>query len=357
MAGRDREIQECFQKLNSDVTALKPATAIIGHYGSGKTVALKLINEEAERAGYAIISAKIHPGFAADLAQASTEYILEEYGQGGWVLPGTHDLPVTKQSEAPTGLEGVLAAAKAQGKRVLISMDDVRPHLLDDFAQIAKFVRVARYVGERVSLVYSGLPSLFGDPANTNRAGILNDSWWIFLKEFEIGEAESVLREPFDKAGIRIEDEALAYAARVSAGHPFLVQLIGYHLWRDIERTGKGINITSVDEALTESMKDFTFSVLESSLRNLSSAAHRYLAVMARHDSPVQLSAANEQLGYDGDDLPWECIELAHRDLIHRHESGRTVFSIPYTHDYLRSPEFQYKFDYLTPDPHFLEPG
>lgn len=134
--GRALEIQECFQTPHSGETRLNPATAIVRHRGSGKTVLLNAIGKEAEYAGWAVISAKIWLGILRELNSEPIDAVLRLYGRRGWDLTDLPELSLEGISEFNGVFENLLAVAKSQGRGLSSSIDDVRPYLLDEFAQI-----------------------------------------------------------------------------------------------------------------------------------------------------------------------------------------------------------------------------
>lgn len=179
-----------------------------------------------------------------------------------------------------------------------------------------------------------------GNPENTTKVNILNDGCWIFIEELSIVDTELTLREPFKMAGFSIDEEALQYAIKASAGYPFLIQLIWYQIWWSLASRSTKAHIGVVREAIGHIMVAFNDSVIEGSLVGLNRESLNLLAVIAMFDGPVYFSTVNKEPGCLGHQLPSNCIELARRKLLHFGEAKDAVFGIPHLREYLRPSTF-----------------
>jgi hypothetical protein len=145
------------------------------------------------------------------------------------------------------------AVARSERRIVLLldEFDDleqkVRSGLLDGAVldQLRHLVQHNR----NLSLVLSG----------THRIEELGGGLWSFLLNLatyrRIGclsgeEAESVMREPLARLGIVCEDAAVTRAMRLTGGHPYFLQALGYRIVESCVASGQaGVWADSVEEA------------------------------------------------------------------------------------------------------------
>jgi len=156
-----------------------------------------------------------------------------------------------------TGVEMVREVIANSGQRIVL--------LLDEFDDIDRKVRSGRLEAavldqlrhlvqhnRNVSLVLSG----------THRLEELGGELWSFLLNLatyrRVGclgreDAEQVLREPLARLGIVCEDAAVARAVRLTGGHPYFLQLLGYRIVENcVAAADAGVWTNSVDAAADE---------------------------------------------------------------------------------------------------------
>ncbi len=134
--------------------------------------------------------------------------------------------------------------------------------LFDEFDDLDEKVRRGRLSAE----VFGYLRNLVQHSENirvvlsgTHRLEELAGDHWSFLLNLatyrRIGclqpeEAEMVLTEPFARLGIAWEEAALFRALRLTGGHPYLLQLLGYRLVEECVASGEGAaRVALVEEA------------------------------------------------------------------------------------------------------------
>jgi hypothetical protein len=139
-------------------------------------------------------------------------------------------------------------------RRIVLLLDEfddleqkVRSGLLD--GAVLDQLRHLMQHNRNLSLVLSG----------THRIEELGGGLWSFLLNLasyrRIGclsgeEAESVLREPLARLGIACEDAAVTRAVRLTGGHPYFLQALGYRIVESCVASGQaGVWADSVEEA------------------------------------------------------------------------------------------------------------
>lgn len=101
-------------------------------------------------------------------------------------------------------------------------------------------MREARYI----ALMVAGLPSAVSD--------LLNDGVLTFLRratkevpaDVPLEDVRDALRTTIITQGWTITADALQKAAQATGGFPFMIQLVGYHIWR--QASGNVIDLEAV---------------------------------------------------------------------------------------------------------------
>ena len=108
------------------------------------------------------------------------------------------------------------------------------------------------------------------------------------LDAIPIDKVSDSLRTAVEESGFSIEDAALERAASATAGYAYLIQLVGYHIWRAAwlrcrERSDGGIVISSVDaeKGIGEAMEEFKEAVLETAIAGLPRTAVEFALAMS----------------------------------------------------------------------------
>ena len=115
---------------------------------------------------------------------------------------------------------------------LLLTVDELQGLHLPDARELAVAVQhITRRELLPMAFVGAALPDI--------EAMVLNDRGMTFFQRcararllpLEPADTELALRRPITDAGRAIEDEALEIIVKASRGHPFTIQLLGYHSW------------------------------------------------------------------------------------------------------------------------------
>lgn len=159
------------------------------------------------------------------------------------------------------------------------------------------------------------------------------------LDAIPLEEVSVALREPMERTGLTIDDAALADAADATVGYAYLIQLIGYQVWR----AGKGhiqessvITEDDVKQGVAAALKEFNSIVHESAIAGLPLRALEYLLAMAQDEGVSSTNVIAERLQEPPSSLTSYRRMLIQRQLIEPSARGFVTFSIPYIQEYLR---------------------
>jgi hypothetical protein len=100
-------------------------------------------------------------------------------------------------------------------------------------AQLAASVQ--HFIQDRlpIGLVFAGLPAAVSDLLNEGVATFLRRADKIDLHAAAIREVEESFASPLTEARFSIDTELVSCAVEATKGYPFLIQLVGYFLWRE----------------------------------------------------------------------------------------------------------------------------
>ena len=99
------------------------------------------------------------------------------------------------------------------------------------------------------------------------------------------------------ESGSSIEPGPLAEAVDATSGYPFMIQLVGFHSWRQAEDPAEGILAHDVAAGISVARRRAERLILEPVWRDLSNVDRRFLGAMAEDDGVSRLSDVAERLG------------------------------------------------------------
>lgn len=158
------------------------------------------------------------------------------------------------------------------------------------------------------------------------------------LGAIPLDEVSAAFRETIEKSGFSVSDDALAKAAKATAGYAYLIQLVGYYIWRVAKRhveMSTEIDAKDVEAGVEEAMREFNVAVHETALASLPLRAVEYLLAMAQDERVSKTSAIAERIGVNASSLTSYRRILIKRQIIESPTRGYVAFSIPYMRDYL----------------------
>jgi hypothetical protein len=143
------------------------------------------------------------------------------------------------------------------------------------------------------------------------------------------------ITEPIDRAERHLSEELAARAAEATSGYPFLIQLVGYHIWRQPPRH-KEISAADVDAGIVAARRRLGSLVHEPAIADLPGVARTFLLAMAHDEGPSKMSDIASRLKVDANYASQYRLRLIATELIEPVGHGRVDFTMPYLRDYLR---------------------
>ena len=154
-----------------------------------------------------------------------------------------------------------------------------------------------------------------------------------------MGEVEAALRATFEKNGVRIDEGALASAADSTSVYAYLIQLVGYNVWRAAQvRAGMefdAITAEDVEKGVVVARREFERTVLETAVAHPPKTAMEYLIAMTKDALASSTGEIASRLGVPAPSLSTARKLLVSRQIIEPTARGYVGFSIPFMKEYL----------------------
>ena len=348
LAGRDGILEALRDAFNTGPTHPDYTSLLIGARGTGKTVMLEAIEECARSQGWLTISETAFPVGLPDRLALGAIDLLANSGDdhGGWRVTGVQAAGVgitVEHQDAdrrPLDLRGALTALgdrlSEHETGLLITLDELQAGDIDEVRQIGSILQhVTRREQRPIAFVGAALPSL--------EDGLLSGDSATFLQRCSIHEigrlsptaTRAAIAKPIQGLGAEIPIEGLETAVTATAGYPFMVQLVGFHIWKAAENPMMKITDADVSEGIKESEHRIGRLVLWPTWKELSEVDREFLTVMAQDEHESRLRDVAVRLGVSINYASVYRHRLLKTGLITATGKGRIAFTHAASRDWL----------------------
>ena len=343
MAGRDRIIADILKGLDNGPGDPNRATIFIGARGSGKTVLLTKIAEEASSRGWIAanvnaedgmldeILIQIHDNAAEFLKPESLAHITSikagSFGVTRQIKESTRK--TTWRSEATA----LLKELNEKDIGLLITIDEMNIETDEVRAMIVAFQHFVRERRE-VALIMAGLPQKISQLLRDDTISFLRRAFQHRLDPVDDNEVRLLMRRTIELAGRKIEPEALAYSVEHAEGFPFMIQLIGYQMWRQ-DPAKKTITLADAEEGVCFAQNDMERMILVHTYRDLSEKDIAFLTAMLEDSEHSRMSNIAERMGVSAKYAGEYRRRLIEQGIIGERGHGKVAFEIPMIREYL----------------------
>lgn len=273
-----------------------------GPRGVGKTVLLAAFRDIAESEGYIAVAVDANDGMIRRICRdlRLVEATIED--NPGWkigevragasvgVLSGHVDLQRPDGAADPDAdpmvllkplLERVHAAiVQRGGAGLVLTVDEMHA------AKTVELERLGNDLQHLQSIVFAGaaLPTIDEQIFDTAGATFFSRLARFVLEPLSISESLAAIRPPLDDADIDYDLVELTRIVEQTKGYPYLVQLLGYEIWRRLE-PGDPISSSLLADAFDAARDQSIFDVLQPTWRQLSPSSKRILGLIAEQGS------------------------------------------------------------------------
>jgi len=342
-AGRDQIILEILQGLENGPGDPNRISLFMGARGSGKTALMLKISEEAEGQGWISARTTAIPGMLEDIYErtvdASSDLITQK-PSSRVVGVGVAGASISREFiEQPQGnwrsrMSALLDELSEHSTGLLITVDEVNISLEELRRLVVTF---QHFVGERreVALLMAGLPQ--------NVSAMLHDKTISFLRramQHQLGaihetyEVRETIKKTIELSGRTIQEQALEKVTVATGGFPFLIQLVGYHVWRQNPEQDD-ISLADADEGIRYALADMDNRIFAVTMRELSENDIRFLRAMLGDTTESKMADLIKRLGVSASYASQYRARLIEQGIIGSRGRGKVGFEMPQFREYL----------------------
>jgi hypothetical protein len=217
---------------------------------------------------------------------------------------------------------------------LLITVDEVTskiPEMITLVDSFQHFVREKR----NVALVMAGLPNNVIQMFQHDRISFLRRAFRRDLGSVSLPEVRVAMRRTAELGGRSISDDALMMAAQGTQGFPFMIQLVGYHMFN--LSSGTNITIDDVQNGIEIAHADMEHMVIDATIRELTDKDLEFLRAMAQDNQVSRISDITTRLGITPANAGYHRRRLIELGIISATGRGKVAMNIPLLHDWLRN--------------------
>ena len=317
-----------------------------GARGIGKTVMIGEAHDVAREHGWAVVAETATGAFMGRIGEQMRR-LLGEIGDHpdskrritGVSIAGfsvTSQLTPERQVDWRELGESLLQLLQERGTGLLITVDEIHAADRTELAQLA--ANVQHFIQDRlpIALIFAGLPAAVSDLLNEGVATFLRRADKIDLHSAAIRDVEQSYAHTFSEAGITIAPELVQKAAAATGGYPFLIQLVGYFLWREAENHGDQLLDETVQKALAAAARRNERVVIEAALAETSEKDRAFLFAMSADDGPSTAADIGQRTASGSSLVAKYRARLLAAGLIETAGRGKVEFAIPGLREYIR---------------------
>ena len=343
LIGRESVLDDFADALDEGAGAPGRLMRITGPRGSGKTVLLTELGRMARGRGWSVVNVS---GRGQLLESIADQIVRESRLQD---LNIKVSLPMVS-AEVKLGAAGVesfrdifstsVRGLTKHGLGLLVTIDEAQDASREQMATIATDVQYMIREQQNVSLLFAGITTGVLDLLNGEGITFLRRAKPEELGNIPLDEVALSLQKTIVGSGLHVEPDALGYMANATHGYAYLIQLVGYYVWREGRRHAAGSDVISLADArrgANVAVDEFGRSVLETAIAGLTRPAINYLFAMTEDEGASSTSAVAARIGLPPASANTYRRILIQRQIIEATAPGYVAFSIPFMRDYLHS--------------------
>lgn len=342
LIGRDQVIDDFADGLDEGVGSPARLMRITGPRGSGKTVLLTELGDMARKRGWTVVDETADENLCERLCSAlegprgKTEATAEINAVVAKARAG-----IEREQRGGDLREALTRAATrplAKDKGLLVTVDEAQDASEESMREIATSVQHLIRERKNIAFVFAGITTGVLDLINGKALTFLRRAKAEELGPIPLDEVASAMRATVEKSGLQISDEALAIATETTCGYAYLIQLVGYHVWRAGKAHADASALITAEDARIGSanaLQSFEGTVLETAISGLPLRAIEYLLAMAQDSGATATANVAQRLGAKPSSLTSYRRMLIKRQVIEPTARGFVTFSIPHMQAYL----------------------
>ncbi|GAB3694080.1 ATP-binding protein [Corynebacterium nasicanis] len=347
VAGRDGVVANVGIALREGPGSPYRFTLISGARGTGKTVLLNLLEDEATTAHWQVIRIPASRDMITELRDVSLPHLLSNLGGSqrertitGGSIAGIGSLTTEVKSQPPTEslrtrLREACTLLAAGDSGLLLTLDELQSASPDDLHLLSDALQDLVRDELPVALAVAGLPFEIAELLDLPGTTFLRRAMPIQLGTLPDSDVSETFQATARTGGRIFTDDALQLAVAACRGYAYLIQVIGSISW--VFADEDAISEDSVRRALPQVRERIGIQVHQPALRGLPEREREYLEIMASTGAPTPTGDIAATMGIPTNQQTTYRRRLIERGLITPSGHGLVDFGLPYLGDFLRA--------------------
>lgn len=347
LIGRSKIIRDFEKGLDNGVGAPGRIMLITGPQGTGKTVLLTVFGDKARDRKWDVIEETASEGLCERLVNElrNKDRLLDRLSIRPSISLSGASISLGEAELSPKRMPETLRNAMSErldllGKHhagLLISIDETQAAQRSDLIALATAIQHQIRERRDIAIVFAGLPQMVSDLFNDDVITFLRRAKTNVLTDIPIADVQDALGRTFRTSGMTISEDQLYTAAQATEGYPYMIQLVGYHIWDVADmRDSDIVSDRDVHDGLAEARIDLDNAVCIPELHGLSRNDRAYLEAMAQSDTPSATSDVARRMGKTDNYAATYRKRLLDAYVIKETERGEVDFAVPFLREYLQ---------------------
>lgn len=348
LIGRDATLDEFEDSLESGPGSPNRLLRITGSRGTGKTALLNALGKRARAHHWEVIDETATPGFINNLiytlraSQSRNVKSIELPSLGidglgsaalGKVEFADNALPLTLRTTLTEYIEHLSKHHDDRG--LFITIDETQGASAAELRALATAVQHLIREDRNIAVAFAGLPGMTSTLLHDNVITFLRRATPVELGDIPLDLVSDAFTDVIHNNGWDITPDAVHIATEATHGYPFMVQLVGYNVWRKAQ--GKAIIDVEAAQAGAEAARiRLGSTVHEPAVEDLSSIDRTYLLAMAQDTGPSRTGDIAQRMGRDIQYAGRYRERLIQAGIIYASSYGYVDFTIPYLRQWLQ---------------------
>ena len=323
-------------------------TLFVGVRGSGKTALLSSIEKSVDSKKVIVVSVSPDVDFLDNVIGKLYQNIPKGFKD---LLPqikgvstgvGLH-FDFKKEKELPAfattfryQITELLEVVKKKGYHVIFLIDEAQKHTEEMRTFVSTYQHLIREE-HPVSLVIAGLPNIISDILNDDILTFLRRAKRVHLEYVDVALVNSDYRDVFLKLIGKDDVKILEEAANATYGYPYLIQLVGFFLWNEINSGSDPSLSSAFEKTMLQAKAELYLNVHDLLYKDLSKLDREFVFAMTIDEGASQMKDVSDRMGKGLNYISNYRARLLATGFIKETGYGMVDFVLPYMRDYLRN--------------------
>ena len=311
LLGREDILDEFEESLIAGPGAPNRLLRITCIRGSCKTVLLNALGKRALDHQWKVLDETATPGFvnqivislqAAQQRKSVRAIDLPSLGIDGIgsldlgkVEFDENTLPLTIRQALTECLERIAKHHPDRG--LLITLDETQGADPKALRALATAIQHLIREDRNIAIAFAGLPGMDSFLLHDDVTTFLRRATPVELKDIPLDLVRNSFRAIFEERGYSLDEDTLEIATKATYGYPFMIQLVGYNIWRKA-RNGR-VDVAAASEGVEAALIRLGGTVHEPAVEDLSEIDRTYLLAMAQDAGPSRTGDIARRMGKD----------------------------------------------------------